>query len=138
MIRKLTLIGITLLLFGCFGTETKNAEKAYKYWSKSNPPEAITLIKGEYYQSPHFTLEYEFFLKFKSDSIWFAEFIERNHLKIDTIGNDWESWTEFPNWFNPNQNYLKYAVDPTDQFERSRYMRNPDTGINYIYETIGM
>ncbi len=138
VIKKISLFGIVFLLVGCFSTETKNPEKAYKYWARSGPPKEIELIKGEYYQSPHFTLEYELFLKFKSDKKWFDEFVEYNKLEIDTIGNDWKSWTELPEWFKPDQNYLIYAKNQTDEFERSRYLRNPKTGISYIYETVGM
>jgi hypothetical protein len=138
IIKKISLIGIVFLLVGCFSTETKNAKKAYKYWSGKEPPKEIELIKGEYYQSPHFTLEYELFLKFKSDKKWFDEFVEYNRLEIDTIGNDWKAWTELPKWFNPDQNYLIYAKDQSNEFERSRYLRNPKTGISYIYETVGM
>ncbi|PWG06908.1 hypothetical protein [Polaribacter aquimarinus] len=138
LIKKILLIGIVTLLVGCFSTETKDAKKAYRYWSGNEPPKEIELIKGEYYQSPHFTLEYELFLKFKSDKKWFEEFVEYNGLEIDTIGNDWKSWTELPKWFNPDQNYLIYAKDQSNEFERSRYLKNPETGISYIYETVGM
>lgn len=138
MIHKITLIGFVFLFIGCFPIKTKNAEKAYKYWSGSEVPNEIELIKGEYYKSPHFSLEYELFLKFKSDEKWFEEFVEYNGLEIDTIGNDWSGWTELPKWFKYDQDFLIYAKDQSEQFERSRYMRNPKTGISYIYETIGM
>ncbi|KZS39499.1 hypothetical protein AWE51_25800 [Aquimarina aggregata] len=138
MIKKITLIGFVFLLVSCFPVETKNAEKAYKYWSRSEIPNEIELIKGEYYQSPHFSLEYELFLKFKSDKKWFEKFVKYNGLEIDTIRNDWKNWTELPEWFEPDQNFLIYAKDQTNEFERSRYLRNPETGISYIYETVGM
>ncbi|MFD2564808.1 hypothetical protein [Aquimarina rubra] len=138
MIKKITLIGFVFLLVSCFPVETKNAEKAYKYWSRSEIPNEIELIKGEYYQSPHFSLEYELFLKFKSDKKWFDKFVKYNGLEIDTTSNDWKNWTELPEWFEPDQNFLIYAKDQTNEFERSRYLRNPETGISYIYETVGM
>jgi hypothetical protein len=138
LFKKISLIGIVFLLVGCFLTETKNAEKAYKYWSGNQPPKEIELIKGEYYQSPHFIREYELFLKFKSYKTWFDEFIEYNGLQVDTVGNELQGWTKLPEWFKPNQNYLIYAKDQTDKFGRSRYLRNPKTGISYIYETLGM
>lgn len=137
-LKKTTLILGVLLLVGCLATETKNAEEAYKYWSGNTVPKEIELIKGEYYQSPHIFLEYELFLKFKSDKMWFDEFVQRNNLKMDTIGNEWRNWTKLPKWFIPDENYLIYAKDQTDEFERSRYLRNSNTGINYIYETVGM
>nr|WP_299384484.1 hypothetical protein [Allomuricauda sp.] len=137
-VRRIISLGFIFLLMGCFSIETKNPRKAYKYWLGSNPPKEIELIKGEYYQSPHFTLEYELFLKFKSEKKWFDELVELNGLEIDTIGNTWSLWTEFPEWFDPGEGYLIYAKNQMDKFDRSRYFRNPKTGICYVYETLGM
>jgi hypothetical protein len=136
--KKIILFSLLILLVSCLPIETKNAEKAYKYWSGSEPPKQIELIKGEYYQSPHFTLEYELFLKFKSDKKWFNEFVEYNGLEIDTIKNKWSQWTKLPNWFVTDKNFLIYAKNQDNEFERSRYFINPTTGICYIYETVGM
>ena len=138
IIKKIIIIGFVFLLVSCLPIDTKNPEKAYKYWSGSDVPNNIELLKGEYYQSPHFTLEYELFLKFKSDKQWFDEFVTYNKLERDTIGNDWSLWTELPKWFTYNQDYIIYARDQTNEFERSRYLRHPKTGITYIYETVGM
>jgi len=137
-IKQITTIVIVGLLASCLPIDTKNPEKAYKYWSGNDVPKDIELLKGEYYQSPHFTLEYELFLKFKSDKRWFDDFVTYNELERDTIGNDWSLWTELPKWFNYNQDYIIYAKDQTNEFGRSRYLRNPKTGITYIYETVGM
>lgn len=137
-IKKIVIVGFILLFVSCFSTETKDAKKAYKYWSGEEPPKEIELINGEYYQSPHFTLEYELFLKFKSDKKWFDEFVDYNRLEIDTVGNDWKIWTELPKWFKPDENSLIYAKDQNNEFERSRYIRNNKTGISYIYDTVGM
>tara|TARA_B100000780_G_C21120607_1_gene453843 strand:+ start:220 stop:636 length:417 start_codon:yes stop_codon:yes gene_type:complete len=129
---------ITFLLSGCFSVETDNPNKAWKYWSGSEPPENIEMIKGEYYQSPHFTLEYELILKFRTDKKWFDEFVDYNSLIVDTIRHDWTRWTDLPSWFDPDKNFDKYSADPTDDFERSRYFFNPENGEAYIYETVGM
>jgi hypothetical protein len=136
--KKIILFSLLILLVSCLPIETKNAEKAYKYWSGSEPPKQIELIKGEYYQSPHFTFEYELFLKFKSDKKWFNEFVEYNGLEIDTIKNKWSQGTNLPAWFVTDKNFLIYAKNQNDEFERSRYFINPTTGICYIYETVGM
>ncbi len=136
--KKLVPFCLIILLTSCFSTETKNPIKAYEYWARSKPPKEIKLIKGEYYQSPHFTLEYELFLKLKSDKKWFAEFVVNNELEIDTIKHDWSRFTELPDWFRPDNNCLVYTRDQNDEFERSRYIINPKTRICYIYETLGM
>lgn len=135
--KQTTIFGLLILLASC-SIKTKDAEKAFKYWSGDEPPKEIKLIKGEYYKSPHFTLEYELYLKFKSDKKWFNEFVEYNKLEIDTVKNDWAPLTELPEWFKTDSNYLMYTKDQDDKFERSRYFINPETGICYIYETVGM
>ena len=128
----------TFLFISCSSIETKNAEKAYKYWSGNEVPKEIELIKGEYYQSPHFSLEYELFLKFKTDKKWFDEFVTNNQLEVDSIRNDWSAWTKLPDWFDTDANYIIYTKDQIDKFERSRYFYNPENGISFIYETFGM
>lgn len=128
----------SILLVGCFPVETDDPNKAWEYWSGSEAPEGIELIKGEYYQSPHFSLEYELMLKFKSDKQWFVEFAAYNHLELDTIRHDWARWSDLPAWFKPSREFEKYSTDPTDDFERSRYFFNPNNGETYIYETVGM
>lgn len=125
-------------LVGCFSKETNDPETAFNYWSGSYPSKDLVLMKGEYYQSGHFTLEYKVFLKFKSNDEWFEKFVEINKLEIDTIGNDWKAFTNLPDWFKPSQKFLIFSKDQSDEFETSRYFRNKETGVNYIYETIGM
>ena len=136
--KKIVIFSLFTLLVSCFATETKNPEKAYKYWSGTESPKEIKLIKGEYYKSPHFFLEYELFLKFKSDKKWFDEFVESNELEIDTTQNDWSEWIELPIWFKIDINYVMYSKNQNDEFERSRYFINPENGMCYIYETVGM
>ena len=133
------IIGIlSIILVGCFPIETDNPTKAWKYWAGSEPPDEIQLIKGEYYQSPHFSLEYELFLNFKTEKKWFDDFVAYNNLELDTIRNDWIRWTDLPDWFKLNNEYLIYCKDQVDEFERSRYIFNPSSGNCYIYETVGM
>lgn len=138
LFNKIVAFSITFLIVSCFSVETKNAEKAYKYWSGSEVPKEIELIKGEYYQSPHFSLEYELFLKFKTDKKWFDEFIVNNQLEVGSIRNDWSAWTKLPEWFNTDNSYIIYTKDQIDKFEKSRYFYNPQNGISFIYETVGM
>lgn len=136
--KILLLSNLIFFLSGCSSIKTQDAEETYKYWSGNKPPKEIQLINGQYYQSPHFSLEYEMFLKFKSEPNWFQEFIKQNKLEIDTTKHDWTRWTKLPEWFKPDENYLIYAKDQNNEFDRSRYFTNPENGICYIYETVGM
>ena len=135
---KTAIFCLLILFTGCMKIETRNAAKAYEYWAGEKPPKNIRLINGEYYRSPHFTLEYELFLKFKSDKKWFSDFVQYNGLVIDTKKGDWARWNKLPDWFTPDSNSLIYAKDPTNEFETSRYFINRKTGTCYIYETVGM
>lgn len=127
---------LAILFIGCFSINTSNPEKAYKYWAGVESPEDIEIINGEYYQSPHFSLEYEFFLKFKPTKKWWDEFVDYNDLEIDNQNEDWSAYTKSPKWFKPFNNYSVYSKN--DNFDRSRYFIEPKSGICYIYETVGM
>jgi hypothetical protein len=118
--------------------KSKNAEESFQYWSGRKPPKQIELIEGEYYKSPHFSLEYALFLKFKSDENWFYEFVKQNKLKINKDKKNWTKLTEFPDWFKPNTQYLIFCKNPKDEFERSRYFIDPESRMCYFYETLGM
>jgi hypothetical protein len=47
------------LLTACFERRTTNPLQAYRYWSGENPGKDIQLHHARYWQSPHFTKEYE-------------------------------------------------------------------------------
>ena len=126
------------LAFFCCAKKTANAEQAYEYWAGSKPPNDIEVIEGEYYESPHFTLEYELSLKLKSNRKLFNDFVAQNGFVIDSVANQWTKPSELPEWFEPEIGSVVYCKDPTDKFDRSRYFYNYETGVWYIYETIGM
>jgi hypothetical protein len=135
--RRTTLLCLIIILASC-SVKTRNAEKAFKYWSGSKPPDEIQMINGEYYRSPHFTLEYKLFLKFKTNRKWFNEFVKYNGLKPDTLHHHWKPHHELPDWFKPDSRYLVYAKKMNDEFEVSRYFIDTLNRICYIYETEGM
>jgi hypothetical protein len=135
--EKLTILAFVFFLTtSCLSTKTNDSEKAYKYWAGTEHPKDMTLIEGEYYQSPHFTLEYEFFLKFKPTKKWWNEFIEYNNLEIDSQDKKWSNEVKLPNWFKSNDKFIIYSKN--DMLDSSRYLINLETGICYIYETVGM
>jgi len=110
---------------------TTDPKKVYKYWTGSNPPKDIKLIRGQYWQSAHWTKEYVMYLKFKPTNIWWDEFIKQNQLKIDH--EIWKMPLDAPNWFNPSIKSIKY-IKP-DLFDQgSRCFIDTLTGECYIYE----
>ncbi|WP_192823224.1 hypothetical protein [Rufibacter sp. LB8] len=124
------------LLVSCFPINTTDAEEAYSQWARSKPTQDIQIIKGEYHQTAHFSLEYEFFLKFKPTKKWWKGFLESNSLKVDSLNSNWTNLTELPKWFKPSKNSLIFSRN--DGFDRSRYFIDTQTGIAYIYESVGM
>lgn len=134
--RTVLLFFVLIVSLSCIPVETTNPEKAYKYWAKSDPPKDVKIIKGEYYQSPHFTLEYELYLKFKPTKKWWYGFIKENNLSIDNSDQQGIESSMLPKWFKPDSNYLIYSKNSS--FDRSRYFIDTKKGVCYIYETVGM
>lgn len=121
-------------LISCLSSSSNNPEKVYKYWLKEEPPKELKLINGQYYQSPHFTLEYEVFLEMNVTKKWWDGFIRTNHLKIDSVSDDF--MTELPKWFKVNSKFTKFSKN--DKFDRSAYYINFSNGKCFIYETVGL
>jgi len=130
------IICLFFFLTACFSSSSSDGEETFEYWYGAESPDDINVINGQYYQSPHFTLEYELFLEFKSSEKWWREFIEQNQLELDRQNDDWKGLADFPVWFAPKSNFLIYSRN--DRFDRSRYFFNSETGLCFIYETVGM
>jgi hypothetical protein len=136
MKNQTILIYLMFLFTSCFSDSSSDPEEAFQYWAGTNPPKEIEVLNGQYYQSPHFSLEYELFLKFKTTEKWWTEFISENKLELDQQNEGWKRLADLPEWFAPGSNFLVYSKN--DQFDRSRYFFDSKNGICYIYETVGM
>ncbi len=122
---------ISLLLLGCFEINSDNPVQAYKYWSGANPPKDLEVIEGQYWQSPHWTLEYIMYLKIKPSKKWWKQFVKQNRLVEDK--EDWIKPSDAPSWFHPSKNTSR--LKQSNSFDQgSRYFRNAETGVCYIYE----
>ena len=120
-----------VFLTGCSEIKTTDPDEVYKYWSGSTAQTDLQLLKGEYWQSAHWTKEYVVFLKLKPTEKWWAEFVDQNQLQIDN--GDRVKPTDTPSWFNPTNKSVMYnSVDDSDQ--GSRYFKDPLTGVVHIYE----
>ena len=127
-----------LLLSGCISKSSTDAVSAFEYWTKGTVPKGFVLLNGEYYQSPHFTLEYEVFLKFKPTKQWWHRFKEQNQLVETTPSDDdmWIDMTRALDWFKPDDRFIEYKLP--DEWNRSRYFIDYEKGVCYVYETLGM
>src|SRR5690554_1690857 len=127
----ITLLLTIFVLTSCMETKTSDAKDTYKYWAGTNPPSDIELMKGQYWQSAHWTKEYIMYLKFKPTEEWWTEFLKQNYISPDK--DNWTLPSDAPTWFKPTDNSIRY--NGGDDFDQgSRYFRDTITGICYIYE----
>ena len=127
----ITLLLTIFVLTSCMETKTSDAKDTYKYWAGTNPPSDIELMKGQYWQSAHWTKEYIMYLKFKPTEEWWTEFLKQNYISPDK--DNWTMPSDAPTWFKPTDNSIRYGGG--DDFDQgSRYFRDTITGICYIYE----
>jgi hypothetical protein len=108
----LLLIGITLC--SCMEKETENPEEVYELWSGNEPDKEIKIINGKYWQSAHFTREYEVYLEMVTSPIWLKEFIKQNNLKTQsaqTLNLQYDA----PSWFNPKLGLKAYVPSGFNQ-----------------------
>ena len=120
----------SITLTGCSEIKTTDAKETYKYWAGTSSPADIQLLKGQYWQSAHWTKEYIMYLKLKPSKNWWNEFIKQNSLSVDTT--EWTKPDDAPQWFKPTLNSIQYGKSGFSQ--GSRYFSDTTTGICYVYE----
>lgn len=122
---------ILLLFTSCFEGRTSNGEDAYKYWAGIEPGNDIQILNGKYWQSPHWTKEYELYLEMQTNPKWVKEFLKINKLKVDT-STELNLPEDSPSWFTPRVG-LK-AFEPRDFNQGSMYFVDEKTGYILFYE----
>jgi len=129
--RRLTIIIlIAFTVTSCFPVHTKDAEKAFEHWAGFKAPDDFEIMEGEYWKSPHFTYEFEVFLKLKPTEEWWTKLIEQYKLT-----EDYQLWTapdKKPIWFMPTDKMIMYSRH--DIVDKSRFFYDKETGLVYIYE----
>lgn len=129
--QKVFVLLLSVLFISCTETLTTNASDAYIYWSGAKATTDITVDKGQYWQSAHFTREYIVYLKLKTTDKWWQSFIEQNKLEIKKYS--WNRQEDTPQWFKPLKGFQQYGTK--SGFDQgSSYFRDPLTGESYIYE----
>jgi hypothetical protein len=126
----LAIILMGFALAGCCEKRTDNALEVYHYWAGTQPPEDMELMEGNYWKSAHWTKEYILFLKFKPTTLWWDEFLKQNRISEDK--GEWILPADAPDWFTPSESSTRYGNG--DKFNESRFFRDSQTGICYIYE----
>lgn len=100
------------------GTETDDKEQIFYLWTNGELPNDVQTINGKYWESGHFTREYEVYIHLKPTDKWWNEFRKVNEL-YSTKSNfseeillklkpDYKGVIEIPEWFRPNKNSTVY------------------------------
>lgn len=125
-----TILVASVLLTSCYEIRTNDQIESYKYWSGTKPIDDVQVLKGQYWQSAHWTREYILYLKIKPTDKWWDDFVKHSQLKIDS--RKWSKPSDSPEWFQVPENIEIYKH--ADDLNASRYFRDKVTGECYIYE----
>jgi hypothetical protein len=131
MKSNISIFIIVLLSSGCFEINSNDPTQVYRYWAGSYPPHNLEIIESQYWQSPHWTKEYNMYLKIKPSKSWWDQFVYQNHIVLDK--GVWIAPSDAPSWFNPPKNATKFKTGKNFD-QGSRYFRNEETGVCFIYE----
>lgn len=125
-----TIILVLFFLTSCSEIRTDDPIDAYKYWAGANPTDDVKVLKGQYWQSGHWTKEYILYLQLKPTDKWWDEFVKQNQLQLDH--EEWSKPSDSPDWFELPDNIEMYKS--ADDFNESRFFRDKATGECYFYE----
>jgi len=130
---KLFLIFIFLgfSLISCSEKNSVNPEEVYYLWSGTKPTNEVKLINGKYWQSSHFTREYQMYLELIAPKNWISEFIKQNDLKLLT-STSIDLPVDAPVWFKVKPGFKAFV--PSGFSQGSIYFLDDNTGYMLIYE----
>jgi len=123
---------ISVFLFAsCTEKRTSVGEKAYMYWAEKKPGNDIKILNGKYWQSPHWTKEYELYLEMQTNPKWVKEFLKQNKMKVKTSA-ELNLPDDAPTWFEPRIGLKAY--EPSGFNQGSIYFVDEKTGYIMFYE----
>jgi hypothetical protein len=141
-VRILALALLVLICAGCHrsGTWTdspKNWERAFG----QKPPKDLKIVHSQYWRSPHFTLEMEYFFEFAASETFRKEFTAYPKLqKFEPKTKEEEDailrfFHEKPSWFVPRSldHYEIWRGDPKDMnWDNFRLFIDRETGAMFF------
>ncbi len=122
---------LVVLFLSCSGIHTSDPEEAFSQWSRSEVPHDVKVLKGTYWQSAHFTREYEVYLQLQTTADWWERFVADNDLILSAEA--WEKPKACPAWFEPDENCVVYG-SKGGSADDSRYFRDTVNNVCYLYE----
>lgn len=138
-LKYIFLLFFTVILTSCLEINSENPKEIFELWTGNELPKEIKLVNGKYWQSAHWTKEYEVYAEIKSTETWWNDFKNNNQLNDfkSSFNNDIEDKffknknkdiIEQPNWFNPGKSSEIYIKG------ESEFFWNPKTKTIFIHE----
>jgi hypothetical protein len=109
----IALFALTFFWTSCMEKRTQDALQTYKYWSGGDePPIDVHVAQGQYWESAHWSKEYELYLEVFAPSYWAEELIRQHGLVPDKAKYDLSgSISRPPQWFRPNGQFELYSAN---------------------------
>jgi len=140
--RILALALLVSMCAGCHRSGTWNDDP--QNWERAfgqKPPKDLKIVHSQYWRSPHFTLECEYFFEFAPSETFRKEFIAYPNLQKFEPGTKDEKdaavrfFHESPSWFVPRSldHYDIWRGKPTNpNWENFRLFIDRDTGAMFF------
>lgn len=130
---------ILTFLFNCSEKTSENEHEIYNLWLSQKEPKNITVLNGKYWESAHWSKEYEIYIQLKSDEKWWNEFKKINNLNQYQSSFTDEIEERFykiplkkiitqPEWFKPKKTSEIYIT------HSGEYFWDEAAGIIFIHE----
>jgi hypothetical protein len=107
----IAIILFSFLFTSCIEKNSDDPNEVYQLWSGREPEKDVKILKGQYWQSAHFTLEYKMYMELYATQEWIEGFIKINDLKVHTSEIDLPN--DAPSWFKPKIGFTAFS-SPND------------------------
>jgi hypothetical protein len=137
--RTLALVLLLSLCVGCHRSGTWNDSPTN--WERQKPPKSLKIVHSQYWRSPHFTLEMEYFFEFAPDDTFRKEFTAYPQLRRfeSSTKEDRDAILRFfhekPPWFVPRSldHYEIWRGDPNNMdWSNFRLFIDRETGAMFF------
>lgn len=121
----------TTLLMSCREQRSVDPVDAYTMWAGQKPDSTVTVLHGQYWQSGHWSLEYEVYLEMKVSAAWREAFFEQNQFELS---RNRHLPANAPAWFKPTARY-RYRESATSAYGACCF-DDPDTGRLFFFDMV--
>ena len=138
-LKLLLFLVFSITFSSCSEVNSENPKEIFELWTGSELPKDIELVNGKYWESAHWSKEYEVYAEIKSTETWWNDFKNNNQLEDfkSSLNNDIEEKffknkneeiIKQPHWFKPDKSSEIYIKGS------SEFFWNPKTNTIFIHE----